>query len=139
MADINDLMNSYPDADTFYFGDSEALCARLIELVRSGKKTATCGAYRDFENGTDNMPVLARCDIALNWDSSPALVLKTVGLELKRFCDVEEHFALAEGENDDLQGWRDDHQAYFERNGGFDPEMMLVCEYFELVEDLVDQ
>jgi hypothetical protein len=34
-----------------------------------------------------------------------------------------------------LSGWRRDHQAYFERNGGFDPEMLLVCERFRLVED----
>ena len=47
--------------------------------------------------------------------------------------------ALAEGENDTLEGWRADHEAYFARNGGFDPEMMLVFEQFEVVEDLADR
>jgi uncharacterized protein YhfF len=136
MADIVEIMQRYPGAETFYFGDSEELSDKLIALVRSGKKTATCEALRDFEEGKEAMPGLARCDIALQWDSDPALVLKTVSLELKRFCDVEEDFALAEGENETLEGWREDHQGYFERNGGFDPEMILVCERFELVEDL---
>jgi uncharacterized protein YhfF len=52
-----------------------------------------------------------------------------------RFCDVDENFALAEGENGDLEGWRRDHRRYFERNGGFDNELMVVCERFKLVHD----
>lgn len=74
-------------------------------------------------------------DIALNWDGTPALVIETVALNIQRFCDVDEDFALAEGENDSLAGWRASHQVYFERNGGFDREMMLVCERFDIVED----
>ena len=35
------------------------------------------------------------------------------------------------GDNDDLKGWRQDHRTYFERNGGFDNEMALVCERFD--------
>ena len=50
--------------------------------------------------------------------------------------DVDADFALAEGENDSLEGWRRDHAAYFTRNGGFDPGMMLLCKRFEMVEDL---
>jgi uncharacterized protein YhfF len=56
-----------------------------------------------------------------------------------RFCDVNESFALAEGENDDLQGWRRGHQRYFERHGDFDNDMMLVCERFKLVRDFGSQ
>ena len=51
----------------------------------------------------------------------------------QRFCDVDEDFALFE---DDLEGWRKGHQQYFERNGGFDNEMVLVCERFKVVEVL---
>ncbi len=51
-----------------------------------------------------------------------------------RFCDVYEQFALLEGENDSLDEWQEDHKRYFERNGGFDESMELVCECFELVE-----
>ena len=52
------------------------------------------------------------------------------------FDEVDEGFALSEGENDGLEGRRCDHQAYFERNGGFDPKMWLVCERFQVVRDL---
>ena len=125
----------FSDAETFTFGDNRVLCDRLLALVRSGKKTATCGARRDFMPGGEPMPLKGRRDIALDWDGYPALVIETLNVSICRFCDMGMEFALAEGENDDLDGWRRDHRDYFERNGGWDPEMELVCERFRLVED----
>lgn len=131
-----DLRRRYPDAATFVFGDDRALCDALLALVRVGRKTATCGAARDYASGGEPMPVVGRRDVALDWDGRPALVIETREVTLRRFCDVDADFALAEGENDDLAGWQRDHRAYFERNGGFDPQMELVCERFVLIEDL---
>ena len=121
---------------TFTFGDTKKLCDELLALVRAGKKTATCGALRDFGSGGEDMPVVGRQDIALTWDGTPALLVETVEVTIRRFCDVGADFALAEGENDTLEGWQDDHRRYFERNGGWSPEMELVCERFRLVKDL---
>jgi len=133
---IDDVLARYPDAETFTFGDSQNLCDELLALVRAGKKTATCGALRDYTLCGDAMPVVGRHDIALNWDGSPALVIETVSVTVTRFCDVNEDFALAEGEDASLEGWRAGHRAYFERNGGFSEDLELVCERFRLVEDL---
>ena len=33
---------------SFTFGDNEELCNELLRLVRSGQKTATCEALREF-------------------------------------------------------------------------------------------
>jgi len=136
---LETLKQKYPGAQTFKFGDSSHLSDSLVALVRLGKKTATCGALRDFAEGGEAMPVRGRRDIVLNWDGSPALVIETLEVTVARFCDTSIDFALAEGENDDLAGWRRDHQANFERNGGFDPEMELVCERFMVVEDLLKE
>lgn len=133
---MQEIRARYPTAETFTFGDSRDLCDTLLALVRAGTKTATCGALRDFGVGGEVLPKPGRRDIALDWDGHPALVIETVSLDITRFCDVTEDFALAEGENESLEGWREDHRRYFERNGGFDPEMELVCERFRLVEDL---
>ncbi len=124
---------------TFTFGDNEELCNELLRLVRSGQKTATCEALREFGPDGEEIPVVGRRDVALNWDGTPALLIETLEVTQMRFCDVDECFALAEGENDDLEGWRRDHQEYFERNGGFDKEMTLVCERFRLVHDYESQ
>ncbi|MEO1107726.1 MAG: ASCH domain-containing protein [Pseudomonadota bacterium] len=136
MTDLEQLKNRYPGAQTFKFGDNAALSDELLALVRAGKKTATCDALRNYPEGSLDMPVVGRRDIALNWDDHPVLVIETIEVTICRYCDVTECFALAEGENETLAGWRDDHRRYFERNGGFDPEMELVCERFRLVEDL---
>ncbi|WP_170569016.1 ASCH domain-containing protein [Ruegeria atlantica] len=135
-AELDRIKARYPEAQTFKLGDSQTLCDELLTLVRSGAKTATCGALRDFPEGSADMPKPGRRDIALEWDGRPALVIETVDVSIRRFCDVTEDFALAEGENDTLDGWRDGHRRYFERNGGFDPKMELVCERFHLIEDL---
>lgn len=124
-----------PDSTTFTFGDSEELCNELLRLVRLGKKTATCAALREFRRDGEPLPVVGRRDVALNWDGTPALMIETLAVVQMRFCDVDESFALAEGENDDLEGWRRDHRRYFERNGGFADDMMVVCERFRLVHD----
>lgn len=137
--DMEDLQVTYPGAGTFKFGDSAELSAELIALVRSGRKRATCGALAEFEDDPASMPKVDRCDIAANWDGTPALVIRTLRLDKVRFCDVTEEMALAEGEDETLEGWRKGHEAYFTRNGGFDPEMMLLFEHFELVEDLADR
>ena len=128
------LKHRYPTAQTFKFGDSAELSATLLALVRSGKKIATCGAVRDFENG-EPIPQIGRRDIALHWDDTPALVIETVELIQCRFDEVTEAMALAEGEDDSLDGWRRGHRAYFERNGGFSPDMQILWERFLLVED----
>ena len=107
-----------------------------MDLVRAGKKTATCGALRDYPEGDPETPVEGRCDILLAWDGTPELVTRTVKVFTSRFDEVSEAFALAEGENETRDGWAADHRAYFERNGGWAPDMMLLCERFEVVEDL---
>lgn len=132
---LDEALARYPGAETFRFGDNAGLSHALIELVRSGKKTATCNALAFFGEGGEPMPVVGRRDIALNWDGTPAFAIETVSVETCRFSDVGEDFALAEGENDSLEGWRADHRLFFERNGGWSPDMMLLCERFRLVED----
>ena len=135
MSAIEALKDRYPGAVTFKFGDSSALSSALVSLVRSGRKVASCGALSDYENG-EPRPVVGRRDIVLAWDGSPELVIETVEVVQCRFEEVTEAMALAEGENDDLEGWRKDHRDYFERNGGFSSEMQLLWERFVLLEDL---
>lgn len=132
---IEALRRRYPGAVTFRFGDNPALCDELLSLVRAGRKLATFSALRDIQNG-ESMPYPGRRDIALDWDGAPALVIETLEVVPCRFCDVTEEMALAEGEDESLAGWHENHRAYFARNGGFAPEMELIWERFALVEDL---
>jgi uncharacterized protein YhfF len=128
---------SYADAVTFAFGDSPAMADELLALVAAGTKTATCGALRDFERGGEPMPVVGRRDVVLDGKGRRAAAIETVEVTIRRFDEVDAAFAHDEGEGDrTLTFWRAGHRAYFERNGGFAPDMELVCERFRLVEIL---
>ena len=125
----------YQDAITFSFGDSPALADELLGLVLAGKKTATCGALRDYGAGGEPMPEVGRRDVVLNGSGEPAAVIETLAVETRRFDDVRPEFTDREGEGPYAQ-WREGHERYFSRNGGFSPDMSIVCETFRLVEVL---
>ncbi|MEO0486088.1 MAG: ASCH domain-containing protein [Pseudomonadota bacterium] len=133
---VDELKKKHPGAVTFTFGDSAWMNDELLGLVVSGRKTATCAPARDYEADPAAMPVVGRRDIATRWDGTPAAVIETTEITHHRYCDVPEDFALAEGEADTFEGWQRDQRVYFERNGGFSEDMMLVCERFKLVEIL---
>ncbi len=125
-------------AISFAFGDSPALADALLALVIAGKKTATCGALRDYGLGKEALPKVGRRDTVLNGSGRPAAVIETIEVTTMRFGTVPEDFALAEGEGD-FAAWREGHIAYFDRNGGWSEDMMLVCERFRLVDVLERQ
>ncbi|TNB48827.1 ASCH domain-containing protein [Martelella lutilitoris] len=136
---MTDLPERYRDAVQFAFGDTPALKDELLALVLSGKKTATCGALRDVKDAGEPMPEVGRRDVVLDGAGKPAAVIETTEVTIRRFDEVDEDFARDEGEGDlSLADWREGHEAFFARNGGFSPDMELICERFRLVETLGD-
>ncbi len=129
--------DAYASAQTFSFGDSPAMADELLALVLAGTKTATCGALRDFPEGSPERPVVGRRDVVLDGRGRRAAVIETVEVTIRRFDEMDEKFAHDEGEGlRTLAEWREGHQQYFGRNGGFSPDMELICERFRLVEVL---
>lgn len=125
---------SWDRLESFSFGDSPEMADRLLAFVLGGTKRATCWSVADGQQTQ-----VGKQMVVLDGAGKPRAVIETVELEQRRFCDVDWQFALDEGEGDEtLEDWRRGHQAYFERNGGFDPEMMLWCERFRLVEVIGD-
>ncbi|HBF30020.1 ASCH domain-containing protein [Rhizobium sp.] len=134
---MSGVPDQYQGAVSFAFGDSPALADALLKLVIAGKKTATCGALRDFGPEGESLPVVGRRYIVLDGARNPAAVIETVEVTIRRFDEVDAEFAYNEGEDDQtLDAWRIGHETYFARNGGFTPDMELVCERFRLVEVL---
>ncbi|WP_068875277.1 MULTISPECIES: ASCH domain-containing protein [unclassified Phenylobacterium] len=124
--------NDWRSLESFAFGDSPEMADRLLGFVLSGAKTATCWSVRDGQQTE-----VGKRMVVNDGAGQPRAVIETVSLEQMRFNEVGWTFALAEGEGDEcLEDWRDGHRAYFTRNGGFAPDMMLWCERFRLVEIL---
>ncbi|UWQ17828.1 ASCH domain-containing protein [Jannaschia sp. M317] len=132
---LQQIIDAHPDAETFRFGDSEALCAEILGLIRTGKKTATCEAARVYGAKGDAWPEVGRRDVALNWDGTPALMIETVEVTTRRWSEMDAEFVAAQGEFRDLAHWQSGYRRYFERNGGWSEDMKLMCERFRVVAD----
>jgi uncharacterized protein YhfF len=125
-------MQDWRALESFSFGDSPQMADRLLGFVLSGAKTATCWSIRDGQQ-----TLVGKRMVVTDGAGNPRAVIETVSLEQLRFNEVGWTFALAEGEGDEcLEDWRDGHRAYFTRNGGYAPDMMLWCERFRLVETI---
>ncbi len=110
------------------FGSSPQLERRLAVLIVCGRKTATVW------DGNEPNPTLPGKYWVVTAENNPVAVIKTMTVEQKRFSEVDDAFALAEGEGDcSLEFWRIVHEDFFRKAGHFDPEMLLWCETFMLV------
>jgi uncharacterized protein YhfF len=121
---------THAELESFAFGDSPRMADELLGYVLAGAKTATCWSVRDGQQTHVGKRMVVK-----DGQGRPRAVIETVSLERTPFDRVPWSFAEAEGEGDScLEDWRDGHRAYFTRNGGFAPDMMLWCERFRLVE-----
>lgn len=129
---LHALQQRYPQAMVWSFGDSPAMADELAALVIQGEKRASCGALASY---LDDPMLPGSYNIILNGRDEPVCVIRTMALRVVRYCDVTGELASLEGEGDrSLAYWQASHQAFFEREGTWAPDMELVFEEFELVE-----
>ena len=127
---MTSAVQDWRSLDRFPFGDGPELADELLALILKGRKTATCWDAAEGLKGAE----VGKPWAVKNGEGVVRCVLETVELTQRRFCDVDEAFAFDEGEDDrTLASWRAAHEAYFTRNGGFAPDMLLNCERFRLV------
>ena len=131
---LQEIIDANPEAETFRFGDSKALCDEILALVRAGTKTATCEAARHYGPKGDTWPEVGRQDVALEWDGMPAVMIETVEVSTRRWSEMDAEFVAAQGEFRDLDHWREVYRPYFERTGGWSEDMKIMCERFRVVE-----
>ena len=125
-----DQSQDWRSLESFAFGDGPKMADDLLGFVLAGAKTATCWPVRDGQ-----ITEVGKRMVVKDGEGRPRAVIETVSLEQARFDQVPWSFAAAEGEGDAcLEDWRAGHRAYFTRNGGFAPDMLLNCERFRLVE-----
>lgn len=128
----HEVLERYPGAQRWAFGDSPQLADELLQLVLAGEKTATCSSYVAYQQ--EKAPQLGDYSVILDGRGEARCVIRTRALLLIRFCDVSAELAAKEGEGDkSLACWREGHQAFFTREGTFAPDMWLVFEEFERV------
>lgn len=129
-------LNPESEFTVFSFGDSQELCDHVLAETLAGRNRATASLQWDYEG---QLPQAGDVAIATDWAGAPRAVLVTRRVDIRRYADVDEDFARAEGyTTDPLNAWREVHWAYFGRRcvelgSVASLDMPVVCEGFELV------
>ncbi|ARE38581.1 hypothetical protein RGUI_0440 [Rhodovulum sp. P5] len=132
---LDEALDRFPGAYPYKPGDSAERNAEALAQMRSGKRTAGSAALAEYSR-EGFMPEPERIGIALDWTGRPVFAIKTLEVELLRYCDMDEARVLPQAEFDDLADWRRGCAAYFRDQGGFDSEMEMIFVRFEVIEEL---
>lgn len=129
-----------PDQNYTYwhFELTEKLANELADLVLQGKKQATASSMYSYESGEEPMPKVGDLSIITNWDGEPLCVIETTSVQIIPFQDVTFEIARLEGEDENLESWREGHIRYYQQicnqlNKEFTWDMPVVFEQFKLI------
>ena len=124
---------------TVEFGNPGESRDRLISLILDGNKRATAGTL-EWDYIAENEPIetVGEKIAVVDNNSQHIATIQVNRVEVKRFADVPDEFALAEAEGD-LSGddFRASHFGFWSSLGlPIADETEIVLVYFDLVEDL---
>ena len=131
-----DLRKEPRRLDSFHFCLSKEDADFCAELVKSGRKKATSSLEWCFTIGGEVYPEVGELDVITNWTGVPQCIIKIISIEVKPFSEVDEQFAIEEGEGDlSLESWRKAHWQFFSKECkslGMEPEenMPVVLQRF---------
>ena len=118
-------------------GDPGELRSRLVDLVINGNKRATAGAL-DWDYGpTEPIEKVGEKFAVVDNENQHIATIQVTRVEICRFADVPDEFALAEAEGD-LTGddFRESHFKFWTDCGyKIDDDSKIVLAYFDLISD----
>ncbi len=129
--------------DTFYqvwyFGNSQKMSIELVDLVISGKKSATASLVAVNILQPENAPIDDVYSVVTDFEGNPQCIIQATEIRNLPFDGVDAQFASDEGEGDQtLADWRDRHWRYFTREAKelgieFNEKSLVCCERFKLL------
>ena len=117
------------------FGTPGESRARLIDFIVNGNKRATAGLLDDYAKESEPIESVGECLAMLDNSDQHVATLRVTRVEVSRFIDVPDEFALAEAEGDlNAADFRASHSEYWSRIGEtVTDETQIVQVYFELL------
>jgi uncharacterized protein YhfF len=137
--DANPGVDPREPFQAWHFGNSEDLAHELCELVMQGIKTATAALVWEAEADPDTAPFEGGYSVITDFAGAPRCVIRTTGVGIHPFNEVDAAFAFEEGEGDrSLDHWRQVHWDYFvkrcaELGKDANLQMPVICERFALL------
>lgn len=123
----------------FHFCDLREDANVCADLVVQGRKQATAASLKELELAGLEPARPGEHFIVTDFDGIAKAIIRTTSVDIRRFGDVDEEFARAEGEGDLTLGWwREAHRGYFARvlegsGTPVDDDLLISCEHFETV------
>lgn len=127
--------DSYPK---WHFDLDESSANALLKLVLEGKKRATSSSLRGYELEGERPPQIGDKSVITDWDGNPACLIRTNRVQTIPYCEIPFELARLEGEDDSLESWRRNHDAFFSAESAecgyrFTEDMPVVFEEFEVL------
>lgn len=121
------------------FGTPGESRARLVEFVLHGNKRATAGLAHDYAKEGEPIEHVGELLAMVDNDGNHVGTLKVTRVEVVRFLDVPDEFALAEAEGDlNAADFRASHLAFWSGMGEeINDDTMVVTIYFDLLPEIV--
>lgn len=111
---------------------------QLVSLVLNRKKTAFFTSWAAYSVDKEPLPVSGELYIVLGRNEKPACVIEIQNVCVIPFNEVTWEMAKLEGEDRNLEEWREKKQEYLEDEGAvlgfeFSPDIKLVFQTFRVV------
>lgn len=124
--------------DCFHFELTEEWANELLRLVLIGQKRATSSSLPAYQISGDRIPQVGDFSIVTDWEGNPRCVIETTDVTIIPFKDMTFDICKREGEDDDLESWRNGHISFFSREAEelgytFTEDMQVIFEDFKMV------
>ena len=148
MTQLDEYWNKYVTANALppetkcagdlFFEAKGFVSDQLNALVISGQKTAFFSSYATFAIDGEPLPVSGELYIVVDRANNPLCVIELESVNIIPFNEVTWEMAQKEGEDENLEAWRQKKQEYLEGEGtvlGFEftPDIKLVYQTFKVV------
>jgi uncharacterized protein YhfF len=122
---------------TIEFGNPGKSRDTILDFLFNGNKRATAGLLeQDYIAEGEEIEAVGEFLVVVGNELEPLGKIKITRVEIVRFDEVSDEFALAEAEGD-LSGddFRNSHRAFWEGCGyEINDDSQVVCAYFDLIE-----
>lgn len=127
-----------PMPEAWHFELTEGAANALLDLVLRGVKCATSSSLWGYELEGEPLPQVGNLSIITDWGGEPWCVIETTGVQVIPYRDITFRIARREGEDDTLDSWRRNHEAFFRAEGAelgyaFREDMPVIFEDFQLI------
>ena len=147
--DIQEYWNKYlekshqkPEEATYSgelsFEDSSLVGNEQLNLLLSGRKTASFTPLEVFEINMEPLPIAGEVYIVLDREEKPQCIIEVTDVKVIPLSEISWELAKQDGENENLQEWQEKMEEFLQDEAdicGFEAkkDSKIVCEIYRKI------